>query len=106
MSEYYDKNGKPLDFLTWVALTDKQTEPDYFRVAETTTADGKWISTVWIGLNHNFGEGPPLIFETMVFPNEHDFRELDMDRYATLEEAQQGHRAMVEKWSGVPRAES
>lgn len=26
-----------------------------------------WVSTVFLGLNHNFGDGPPHIFETMVF---------------------------------------
>ena len=37
------------------------------RVAETVI--GKyWISTVFLGVNHNFlGEGPPMLFETMVF---------------------------------------
>lgn len=39
------------------------------RVAETTI-DGFWISTVFLGMNHNFGEGEPLLFETMVFARE------------------------------------
>jgi hypothetical protein len=40
---------------------------------------GVRISTVWLGLNHNFSlEGPPLIFETMIFSETGD---LEMDEY-------------------------
>jgi len=69
------------------------------RVADTTLADGKWVSTVWLGLNHSYGDGPPLIFETMVFPSRDDFTDLDCKRYATEEEATTGHKEMIEKWS-------
>lgn len=27
-----------------------------------------WVSTVFLGLDHSYGTGPPLLFETMVFP--------------------------------------
>ena len=69
------------------------------RVAETTLENGNWVSTVWLGLDHNFGmQGPPLIFETMVFPKEGEWGELDCRRYSTEEEALAGHEEMVEKW--------
>lgn len=47
------------------------------------------ISTVFLGLNHQYGEGKPLLFETMVFGlNDGD----DMqDRYSTWNEAVDGH---------------
>ena len=61
-----------------------------------------WISTVWLGLDHNyFQNGPPLIFETMVFANPetdeegYGLTEFDVLRYATEEEAIAGHNAMV-----------
>lgn len=98
MSRYYDREGKPIEeTLAWAAkIEDKK----YFRVAETTLTDGKWISTVWLGLDHNYmHDGPPLIFETMVFPSEGDFGELDCERYSTEQEALAGHAALVEKWS-------
>ena len=50
------------------------------------------VSTVWLGMDHSFGDGPPLIFETMVFGGELD---QECDRYTTEEQAQQGHAAMV-----------
>jgi hypothetical protein len=80
----------------------------YKRVAETTLPDGKWVSTVWMGLDHQYAEhGPPLIFETMVFPSEHDLDDLDCERYSTEAEALVGHAAMVAKWSlgGGPPSE-
>ena len=63
-------------------------------------SDGTWISAVWLGLDHRFGsDGPPLIFETMVFPSKSDLRESDCERYATEDEARAGHAAMVARWS-------
>lgn len=50
---------------------------------------GTEVSTVWLGLDHGFGYGPPLIFETMIFGGEHDN---DTWRYATLDEALEGHQ--------------
>lgn len=64
------------------------------RVALDEIAPGVSVSTVFIGLNHRwFDDGPPLLFETVVFD---DYEEGDeMRRYATWEEAAQGHAAMV-----------
>lgn len=37
-------------------------------VGQTKTLYGEKLSTVWLGLDHNFfSQGPPLIFETMLF---------------------------------------
>lgn len=79
--------------------TSYETRQDQKRVAETTLPNGRWVSTVWLGLNHQYGDGPPLIFETMVFPNQKDMGELDCDRYSTEAEALAGHAAMVDKWT-------
>lgn len=53
------------------------------------------VSTVFLGLDHNFtGQGPPLLFETMVFGGalvQH------CERYSTWEEAEKGHEDIVEK---------
>jgi hypothetical protein len=47
------------------------------------------VSTVFLGINHNFrGEGPPIVFETMVFGGAFDRQQR---RYATWEEAEWGH---------------
>jgi hypothetical protein len=97
---FYDKDGTPIEKVEYWAK--KYQEPGYKRVAETTLSDGTWISTVWLELNYRlWGDGPPLIFETMVFPAQDDLAELDMDRYSTLTEAEAGHIAMVEYWKGI-----
>lgn len=71
------------------------------RVARTTIGAGEpetWVSTVFLGINHNFGEGPPLLFETMIFNGPlHD----EQERYGTWDEAVAGHKAMVAKAKAV-----
>ncbi len=62
------------------------------RVAETWIDDVR-ISTVFLGVDHNFFPGhDPALFETMVFADEEDFR---MERYFIWEEAEAGHAEMV-----------
>lgn len=50
------------------------------------------ISTVWLGIDHGHGHGPPLIFETMIFGP--DVCELAA-RYSTWEDAAAGHASLV-----------
>jgi hypothetical protein len=50
------------------------------------------VSTVFLGIDHGFGEAAPVLFETMVFGGELD---LFQDRYATWNEAVAGHRLAV-----------
>lgn len=59
-----------------------------------TKIDDITISTVFLGLNHGFGKGPPLLFETMIFGGRFDE---DMWRYSTWDEAEKGHQKAVEK---------
>jgi hypothetical protein len=98
MIDYYDRQGQPLTLENWAALMSQRGWA-YKRVAEVTLPNGHRISTIWLGLNHRHGgDGPPLIFETMVFDalTNHD---LDMARYSTEAEALAGHQRMVEKWT-------
>ena len=59
-----------------------------------TEKDGVEVSTVFLGLNHQYGKGEPLLFETMVFGGPFDE---ETERCSTWEEAEQQHREMVEK---------
>ncbi len=53
------------------------------------------ISTVFLSLAHNFGEeGPPILFETMVFGGTLDEKQC---HYSTWDEAEAGHNAMVDR---------
>lgn len=46
------------------------------------------VSTVFLGIDHNFGDGPPLLFETMIFGGEHDEWQ---ERCSTWREAEEQH---------------
>lgn len=49
---------------------------------------GVRVSTVFLGVDHSFGGGDPLLFETMIFEGPHaDYQE----RYSTWAEAEAGH---------------
>ena len=66
-------------------------DTDSRRVAETKI-EGIRVSTVFLGIDHNFNShGPPLLFETMVFGGEHDEM---TDRYTTWTQAIKGHQQM------------
>ncbi len=96
---FFDKDGTPLTTLEWAGLYSSKDEDgkDYKRVAEDAVRD-YWISTVWLGMNYStFGLGPPIIFETMVFPERNDpfGIENEMLRYSTEQEAKDGHKLMV-----------
>ena len=64
------------------------------QVAETNLPDGVRVSTVFLGLDHNFGEGAPILFETMIFGGKHDGYQ---ESYSTWEEAEVGHKIALLK---------
>ena len=93
MSDHYILNGHevvPVDLLTWARFFANFEH----RVVAKTTVGGAMISTVFLGLDHNYGGGRPHIFETMVFGGPLDE---DQMRYSTWDEAQRGHDAMVQR---------
>jgi hypothetical protein len=61
------------------------------------------VSTVFLGLNHNYGDGPPLLFETMVFGGPIDE---ETERYSTKAEALAGHQKLVERCRHIHAAAS
>jgi hypothetical protein len=70
-------------------------------VKQETLPNGYWVSTVWLGLNHNWGTGPPLIFETMVTNPFGDWEDYQK-RYSTEAEALDGHTEAVRYFSQKP----
>lgn len=57
-------------------------------VKQEYVAGGVQVSTVFLGLDHSWGHGPPLLWETMIFGGEHDDYQ---DRYSTYDDAVAGH---------------
>lgn len=67
------------------------------RVALTEISDDVSVSTVFLGLDHNFsGEGDPILFETMVFGGDRDG---ETTRYRTWDEAKTGHEEVVSSFT-------
>ena len=93
MSTFYtldNRKAVPCDLHTWVALMQDHA---FKRVAETTIGPYR-VSTVFLGLDHAFGGGPPMLFETMAFGG--PLGE-EQDRCSTWEQAEAMHEAMCER---------
>ncbi len=68
--------------------------PERKRVATDFLRNGRWVSTVFLGIDSN---DPPLLFETAVFGK--GGNALEMQRYSTWDEAMAGHLDAVSRWS-------
>jgi hypothetical protein len=92
-SPWLDKEWNEIDALTWGRLHEDES---YMRIGSDNILDCIWVSTVWLGINTNFRpEGPPIIFETMVFAK-HDMNvDLWCQRYSTEFNAKLGHDYVV-----------
>ncbi len=90
-----DKTGEireEPDILAWAEWLGKADR----HVGETTVEFGSakvLVSTVFLGIDYDFTrEGPPVLFETMVFNGAHDGYQ---ERYCSEEEARAGHERIV-----------
>ena len=94
MFRYYILNGHEAvgtnDVLDW----GERLEQNKAKIVAKTFVGKILISTAFLGIDHSFGSGPPLLFETMVFGGKLDDETV---RYTTWEEAEEGHKKMVEK---------
>jgi hypothetical protein len=95
---YYGlKDRKPvpmansIDWAKWLLDTDRIVAREDLK---TKSGEEIMISTVFLGVDYNFGRKPPLLFETLVFGGE---LEGEMVRYATWEEAEEGHKIMTKR---------
>lgn len=92
-----DKKIVPVDLMTWA---------EWFETAErhvgNDTVGDVQVSTVFLGLNHNlFGNGEPLLFETMIFGGKHDQYQ---DRCSTYEQAVKMHQKALRLVQGTDLA--
>ena len=95
---YILKDGEPQpvsDPLQWAGWFECEYETAR-RVGYDVARDGSVVSTVFLGMDHAYGDGPPLVFETMTFDHRPE-KSCDkyMWRYSTLDKAEAGHAAIV-----------
>lgn len=86
--DVYDRQGNKISYDEWARRREGELVVDNTTVGEVT------VSTVWLGLDHSFVSGPPVIFETMLFGGAQDG---ECERYSTEAEAIAGHQRWVEK---------
>jgi len=88
---YFDKTGMPIDLLTWGRLFEDR---EYATIGKTEVGPYV-ISTVWIGIDHSWNKELH-IFETMIFSKDkNDLLDQYQARYATEQQAIQGHEDAV-----------
>lgn len=95
MSGYYvlDERNQPKP-ATVAEFNTFMTEHQIRKVVgRTELPDGVWVSTVFLGLDHAWGGGPPLLFETMIFEGRYSEH---MWRWHTRDEAVAGHLAVLD----------
>ena len=73
------------------ALWVEESGEEHRQVRRTDLIDGCFVSTVFLGLNMRYDEGPPLLWETMTFGAHGEIQE----RYSTEEEAIREHAYIV-----------
>lgn len=87
-----DLEGRPVpcpDLMAWGSFFE---QGDQRRVALAELPGGIRVSTVFLGLDHSWGHGPPVLWETMIFGGpEDDYCE----RYTSLDDAKFGHWVAV-----------
>ena len=80
-----------VDVMTWA----RSLEDDSRRVGYTEITSEVTVITTFLGLDHrHFGDGPPILFETMIFGGPLDEYQW---RYASHDDALTGHQAAVSK---------
>lgn len=93
-AHFWTLNGRVPEACTDVLRWAMWFETADRHVAETELADGAIrISTVFLGIDHNFAHlGPPILYETMIFGGTHNE---SMHRYTSWELAAAGHEHYV-----------
>jgi hypothetical protein len=95
MSDHYileDKTVKAVDLMTWATWYETAER----RVKRETIGNSD-VSTVFLGIDHAFGDEPPQLFETLVFGGP---LADEMTRCATYEEAEAMHKVMCDRVRG------
>lgn len=89
---YYKLEGK-----NPVLASMMEASPQIGTLVAYNDVDGHRISTLFLGIDHQFGDGPPLLFETMWTPPD---GEAELRRYSTWDEAEKGHNECLDHING------
>lgn len=90
---FYILDGKtpvPATLIEWAKWLEESGSARCVRL--TDIDEETHVSTVFLGLNYRYREGPPLVFETLIFGGPKDGYG---DRSSTWEEAEESHKRAV-----------
>lgn len=95
MHLYYrlDENHNPIPCDFWELIAFNSDPENKIVKRDEFKFDNIYVSTVFLGLNHAWRDGPPILFETMIFGGPHDRYQ---ERYCTWDEAVAGHQRAIE----------
>lgn len=91
-----NNNVIPADLMTWSNFFEDAKR----RTVKQETVNDLWVSTVFLGLDHNFyfrennEYYKPHVFETMIFKGVSSLNY--QDRYSTWKEAEEGHQKAIQ----------
>ena len=96
---YYDRQGQPMTMHQWA---EKFQDEDYTHIARDVIGPDEpldpapliTVSTFWLGVNPNWRNDEPLIYETLIIGGGYDATGM---RYATEQQARAGHRRVVDE---------
>jgi len=96
---YYDRQGQPMTMHQWA---EKFQDEDYTHIARDVIGPVEpldpapliTVSTFWLGVNPNWRNDEPLIYETLIIGGGYDATGM---RYATEKQAREGHRRVVDE---------
>jgi hypothetical protein len=81
-----------------------QTDPEKYSITQHirhTNYKGIRVSTIFMALDHSFNEGPPVLFESMVFYKDKkqtkEYYDQYQTRYTSYNDAIEGHRDICTK---------
>lgn len=89
---YKDRQGNSVDVMQFAELLSNDR---YYRVARTAFYDVERgftydLSTIWLGIDHSWGYGDPILFESMLFTEDESVSQWGT-RWGTEDEAVAGH---------------
>lgn len=87
-----DRDNKPIEADPLVYIDWIHNNPSRKAVKQESIGDVR-VSTVFLGLNHSYEGGEPVLWETMVFEGSLDGYQ---ERYTSYEEALTGHEFAVQ----------
>jgi hypothetical protein len=95
-----DKVAVPVSAIEWAAWMEGAGAK--VKIVKQEVVGRYWVSTVFLGLDHSFGKGGPILFETMIFGrhrNMHSTPEFEDGEYqtrcSTWEQAEAMHQEAV-----------